>query len=128
MSKTMINYGDFVAIQKKSGSNNAAKHLFKQVVALNGLKRNVGDRRQNIIFNGDLYGVSVGVKPECRQFDDDYVGLIHIDPLVGTIEMSQRHDLKENPKHNLIRSTGVKARTVKIQTSYPTGFKIWQKV
>ncbi|QGZ16340.1 hypothetical protein Hena1_01900 [Erwinia phage Hena1] len=127
MSKTLTGYGDFVTLQKRSGSNNAAKHLFKQVLALNALKRNTGDRRQNFIFNGDLYGVSVGVKAECRQFDDDYVGLLHINPLNGTVEMSQRHDLKENPRHNLTRPSGVKARTVKIQSSYPTGYQLWVK-
>ena len=110
-------YNSFREYSADSGKNNAARALYRQVLELNGLERNVlimdekgvvlgRDNRQQVLLNGKMYAVTVGDNKECRQYDtEDYHGLINISPRTGQVFVSQSEGLKiSNKSPNLLRS------------------------
>lgn len=97
---------EFEMVAAKSGINNAAKKLYKEFMQKNSLSKAEKDKRQNVVVNGETFGVSVETRNtpfiECRQFDVDYKGFITLDTTKGKVFLTTRSNVKSSGK-SLVR-------------------------
>lgn len=110
----------FYDCAKESGVNNASRKLFKQFKFLSDLESK--DKRQNVVIRGETFAVSIKSSRdliECRQYDEDYVGLITLDVEQGKVLITDKNNLTLGGR-SLTRINGKHSHTVKSKQAKET--------
>lgn len=95
-------------------NNNISKQLFKNFLKDNDLTSI--DHRNAFVYKGKTYGFVVYEdKMECRQFYEDYEGVMFYNLISGKYTACNKNKLLLSKKPTRIMSSGIKAFNAKVK-------------